>query len=582
MSYQQPLSTIWTAIRMLKKETNGKGIKIAILDGSIDTKHPAFATARIKKIRYTTIGKGHAVLHGTHVASILLANNVEKMQGVCPEVEVYSIPIFRENKQGQIIPSSQLDLARAIERCTAEKVLVVSAAGNDGCACFHAPAVHPSVLAVGALSNAGEPMDFSNWGKAYQLNGVMAPGERIMGATPDGAYHALSGTSFATPIVSGIIALLLSYGRTHFQESLSALDVKEAILDTVFPCSSQTKCERYLKGVINVQAALEWIQKKYKPNKAVDKIPVLQSGSSSATKSSHHAVLPSFAPVKERQENTKKRFVYALGTLGIDYDTQATFESFRREMKGIEDDNCRPIQKPNPQDPRHIRSYLKKHPTEASRLTWVIKQHGSPSYAIKPSGDFNAQGYQKLAEYLKPLTAEERVRMNFCSIPGEIIGETKLRTGQRLPLIHPFLQEMQNWKTRDLCAKVVQINSNRQEPPNIALIEEKVQRFIHRLSFQLTNKGAEKTDRALNYVTSRFYTMGSPLAMKLLKGYELEYIRVEKSSFCRPDSDCQDVTICFFQPKARQKMAKHLFRFTVDVSQPIPILMGTQKDWYAY
>jgi hypothetical protein len=74
----------------------------------------------------------------------------------------------------------------------------VSAAGNDGCECLHVPAAVPAVLAVGALSDGGAPLAFSNWGDAYRLNGVLAPGERIWGAAPGGGAIAESVTSYAT------------------------------------------------------------------------------------------------------------------------------------------------------------------------------------------------------------------------------------------------------------------------------------------------------------------------------------------------------------------------------------------------
>ncbi|HAA27596.1 MAG TPA: peptidase S8, partial [Cyanobacteria bacterium UBA8553] len=56
----------------------------------------------------------------------------------------------------------------------------------------------------------GIPLDFSNWGDRYQTQGILAPGENILGAIPGGGAIANSGTSYATPIVAGIAALLLS------------------------------------------------------------------------------------------------------------------------------------------------------------------------------------------------------------------------------------------------------------------------------------------------------------------------------------------------------------------------------------
>jgi len=57
-----------------------------------------------------------------------------------------------------------------------------------------------ALLAVGAMDERGHPLDFSNWGDAYQQQGILAPGENILGAKPGGSTERLSDTSFATPI----------------------------------------------------------------------------------------------------------------------------------------------------------------------------------------------------------------------------------------------------------------------------------------------------------------------------------------------------------------------------------------------
>jgi len=98
-------------------------------------------------------------------------------------------------------------LERAIEMCSQRNILVVAAAGNDGCECIHVPAALPAVLAVGAVDARGHPLDFSNWGETYQNQGILAPGENILGAKPGGGTIQMSGTSFAAPIVAGVAAL---------------------------------------------------------------------------------------------------------------------------------------------------------------------------------------------------------------------------------------------------------------------------------------------------------------------------------------------------------------------------------------
>ena len=176
-------------------------------------------------------------LHGTHVASLLFGQPGSPVFGLAPRCRGVIAPVFRDGQR-----LSQLDLSRAIEQavgaganiinisggeasptgeaegmlahalqiCADNGVLVVAAVGNDGCDCLQVPAAVSPTLAVGAAGLDGRPLASSNWGEAYRANGVLAPGQDLRGAAPGGDTALLTGSSFATPVVSGVAALLAS------------------------------------------------------------------------------------------------------------------------------------------------------------------------------------------------------------------------------------------------------------------------------------------------------------------------------------------------------------------------------------
>ncbi len=216
----------------------GSGINVAVLDTGIDYSHPELR-ANVMARDYVVGGSGRDTQgHGTHVAGIIAATGAAgRALGIAPKAKIYSVRvavgssfnssqllaglnhIYNNYRSGSnkvrivnmsvATESNVTEIKNAINKLTDEGMICVAAAGNDEYDTEKTPeypAAYDNVISVGAYDKKNNLCDFSNYGSKVDL---AAPGGDILSTYPTDTWGTMSGTSQATPIVVGALALLL-------------------------------------------------------------------------------------------------------------------------------------------------------------------------------------------------------------------------------------------------------------------------------------------------------------------------------------------------------------------------------------
>jgi subtilisin family serine protease len=260
---------------------------VAVIDTGIDHTHPDLKDNIIGGYNAITDQEGSAASrddngHGTHVAGTVCAtgNNSTGVSGVAWSCNLLSIKFLSANGSGStynairginwavaqgadILNNSwggggfSQPLYNSIKRAAQAGVLFTAAAGNSGVdndTQPHYPANYDvaNVISVASINSSGNLSSFSNYGKASV--DMAAPGQDIFSTWPAGQYRSISGTSMATPHVSGAAALLKANGVDSYKEIKRLLEDSSIQLNAL---SSKVKTE----GALN----LHWALKGHKP-----------------------------------------------------------------------------------------------------------------------------------------------------------------------------------------------------------------------------------------------------------------------------------------------------------------------------
>ncbi len=230
-------------------KTAGQGVKVCVVDTGIDMTHP--------DLKGNVAGGWNAIDnsdnfkddngHGTHVSGTIAAvDNKIGVVGVAPKASLYGVKVLDASGSGSFdaviagmqwcvqhhmqVASMSLgadqgndSLKETVAAMAKGGVALIAAAGNSGpgAGTVGYPAGYPGAIAIAAMDSSDKTADFSSRGPQVAF---IAPGVGVLSTYMGGGYRELSGTSMATPHMSGLAALAIaSRGISGYKAVLAAL-----------------------------------------------------------------------------------------------------------------------------------------------------------------------------------------------------------------------------------------------------------------------------------------------------------------------------------------------------------------------
>ncbi|KAL6064719.1 Membrane-bound transcription factor site-1 protease [Balamuthia mandrillaris] len=248
------------------KTYTGTGVRVAIFDTGLRKDHPHFRNIRERTNWTDENSLEDGLGHGTFVAGVIASQS--ECLGFAPDVDLYIFRVFTNDRVSytswfldafnyaihtkiNVLNLSiggpdfmDMPFIEKVWEMSANNIIVVSAIGNDGplYGTLNNPADQLDVIGVGGITFQDTIAPFSSRGMtAWELPSgygrvkpdIVAYGESVSGSRIYGGCRSLSGTSVASPVVAGAVALLASTVPERQRWSiLNPASMKQVLVET--------------------------------------------------------------------------------------------------------------------------------------------------------------------------------------------------------------------------------------------------------------------------------------------------------------------------------------------------------------
>ncbi|HWP60966.1 MAG TPA: S8 family serine peptidase [Candidatus Acidoferrales bacterium] len=256
--------------------TGSPSVTIAVIDTGVDSTHPDLKDKLVPGYNFiqnntdTDDAEGHGTAvagaaaamtdSGIGVAGVAWANTIMPLRvidadGYATYADVIEAIIYAADRGAKVInlslggPSYSATLQNAVNYAWNKGAVIVAAAGNESASAPLYPAALNNVVAVSATDKDDNLAWFSNFGSWID---VAAPGTFIYTTRDGGGYSSWHGTSFSSPLVAGLAALVFS-----LNPSFSNAQVAEILRASADDLGGAGYDPSFGHGRINVARALE-------------------------------------------------------------------------------------------------------------------------------------------------------------------------------------------------------------------------------------------------------------------------------------------------------------------------------------